>query len=325
MKQENPPQTMRLPHEDAVAAQDNSVSQLQVGSRYVLLILVWSSTPLAVVWSIHELHPMWALATRFILAALVAYALLFVMKLQLRLDAKALYSYVAGSLSLLGAMLFTYLAAQYLASGLISLLYGLSPLVAGIFTVFLFKQQKLFFEQWIGMIIAFLGLLFICLNGDRAFIQPIGVVLIMLALLCYVGSMFWVKSIQAKLKPMVQTTGSLIVSAIGILPVLLFFINDMPTALPSAKSIAAILYTVFVASIVAMFLYFDLVERLSPSTVALTTVMTPVLALIWGALFNQEHIGASMIAGVVIILLGLVFYFIRDWYQQSRNKRLSSH
>lgn len=319
MNQENPPQTMRLPNNDAVPVQ-NDARQLQVGSRYVLLILIWSSTPLAVVWSIHELHPMWALAARFILAAILAYGLLRIIKVQLRLDGKALYSYVAGSLSLLGAMLFTYLAAPYLASGLISLLYGLSPLVAGIFTVFLFKQEKLFTEQWIGMIIAFLGLLFICLNGDRTFIQPKGVFLILVALLCYVGSMFWVKSIQAKLQPMVQTTGSLIVSAIGILPVLLFFMDDIPTALPSAKSIAAIIYSVVVASIIAMFLYFDLVERLSPSTVALTTVMTPVLALIWGALFNHEHIGLSMIVGVVVILIGLVFYFIRDWYQQYRAK-----
>lgn len=323
MNQENPPQTMRLPQESAMST-SNSVSQLQVGSRYVLLILVWSSTPLAVVWSIRELHPMWALATRFILAAILAYVLLRVIKMQLRLDGKAVYSYVAGSLSLLGAMLFTYLAAPYLASGLISLLYGLSPLIAGICTVFLFKQQKLFIEQWLGMIVAFFGLLFICLNGDRAFIQPKGVVLILIALLCYVGSMFWVKSIQAKLQPMVQTTGSLIVSAIGVLPVLLFFIDDMPTAMPDAKSIAAIVYSVVVASIVAMFLYFDLVERLSPSTVALTTVMTPVLALMWGALFNHEHIGPSMIAGVVIILVGLVFYFIREWAQQYNNRRLDS-
>jgi drug/metabolite transporter (DMT)-like permease len=322
MKQENPPQTMRLPHEDAALAR-NHVSQLQVGSRYVLLILIWSSTPLAVVWSIRELHPMWALGARFVLASLLAYVVLICLKMPLRWDKKAIHSYIAGSLSLLGAMLFTYLAAAYLASGLISLIYGLSPLIAGIFTVFLFKQQRLFAEQWAGMIVAFIGLLFICLTGERAFIQPIGVFLILVALLCYVGSMFWVKAIQAKLQPMVQTTGSLLVSALGMLPVLLFFKDDMPTAWPDAKSIGAIIYTVLIASIVAMFLYFDLVERLSPSTVALTTVLTPVLALIWGALFNHEHIGPNIIVGVVIILLGLIFYFIRDWQQQYRLKAAS--
>ena len=37
-------------------------------SRYLLLIFIWSTTPLAVVLSIKDLHPIWALACRFTLA-----------------------------------------------------------------------------------------------------------------------------------------------------------------------------------------------------------------------------------------------------------------
>lgn len=321
MSHEQPPEMMRLPamqqvSEERVSKTSSTASPFQVGSRYVLLILIWSSTPLAVVLSVKELHPLWALACRFGLSALLAYIVLRGMGLKLRMDFQAVHSYVAGSLSLFGAMTFTYLAAPHLASGLISLLYGLSPLVAGLATVFLFKQQKLFAEQWVGMLIAFLGLMFICMSGDSAYVQPIGVFLIMLALTCYVGSMFWVKHIQAQLHPMEQTTGSLIVSALAMLPLLLFFIAARPTSMPGLVTWTAIIYSVVMGSIVAMICYFDLVERLSPSTVALTTVLTPVFALIWGALFNHEQISSNMLLGVVVIFVGLICYFARDWYQQ---------
>ena len=46
--------------------------QMQVASRYALLVFIWSTTPLAVVLSIRELHPVWALALRFALAAPLA-------------------------------------------------------------------------------------------------------------------------------------------------------------------------------------------------------------------------------------------------------------
>lgn len=312
---DKPPQLLRLPTraEAVITPAQASASRWQVSSRYVLLVLIWSSTPLAVVWSVQDVHPMWALTARFILAALLAYAICRVMGLRLPLHKLALQSYLAGSLSLLGAMLLTYLAAPYLASGLISLLFGFAPLVAGLMSFAWVKDQKLFAEQWLGMLIAVLGLSFICLSGERAFAHPMGIGLIFLAVLCYVGSMFWVKQVHANLHPLVQTTGSLIISAVGIVMLMPLFWQYFPTHVPSMLTIMAILYTVVVASVIAMLCYFDLVQRLNPSTVALTTVLTPVLALLWGVWFNHEHIGAEVIKGVGIVLLGLMLYFVREW------------
>lgn len=323
MSSEKPPQLLRLPTsaETAMTVAAESASRWQVGSRYILLVLIWSSTPLAVVWSVQDLHPMWALTARFVLAAALAYVICKVIHLALPLHKLALQSYIAGSLSLLGAMLLTYMAAPYLASGLISLLFGFAPLVAGLMSYIWTKEQHLFAEQWLGMLIAVLGLGFICLSGERAFVQPVGIGLIFLAVLCYVGSMFWVKSIQANLHPLVQTTGSLVISAVGIVLLMPLFWQHLPTHMPSTLTIMAILYSVVVASIIAMLCYFDLVQRLNPSTVALTTVLTPVLALLWGVWFNHEHIGAGVINGVGIVLLGLILYFVREWMVGFRRKQ----
>lgn len=315
MGTEKPPQILRLSTSADITADTLNKQQWQVGSRYILLVLIWSSTPLAVVWSVRDLHPVWALTSRFVLAAILAYVICRVMRLALPMHKLALKSYAAGSLSLLGAMLLTYLAAPYLASGLMSLLFGFAPIFAGLVAFIFTKEQRLFTEQWAGMWIALLGLAFICLTGERSFVQPIGIILILLAVVCYVGSMFWVKYLKANLNPLAQTTGSLIISAVGMLVLLPAFWQYAPTHMPSALTQIAILYSVVVASIIAMLCYFDLVQRLSPSTVALTTILTPVLALIWGAWLNHERIGMNMVVGAGIILLGLVLYFVRDWAQ----------
>lgn len=315
MSDEKAPQLLRLSTgvNTAMPVAAASADRWQVGSRYILLVLIWSSTPLAVVWSVQDLHPMWALSTRFVLATALAYAICRLMKLRLPLHRRAWHSYLAGSLSLLGAMLLTYMAAPYLASGLISLLFGFAPLVAGLMAFMWNKDQTLFAEQWLGMLIAVLGLGFICLSAERTFVQPVGVGLILLAVLCYVGSMFWVKQVQANLHPLVQTTGSLLISAVGIVMLMPWFWQYFPTHMPSPLTIMAILYSVVVASVIAMLCYFDLVQRLNPATVALTTVLTPVLALLWGVWFNHESIGAGVIWGVAVVLLGLILYFVREW------------
>jgi len=98
--------------------------------------------------------------------------------------------YLAGSFSLFWAMLFTYLGAQYLPSGLISLIYGLSPLVAGFFAHVVFKSQRLNFIQWAGMFIAVLGLAGIFGAAKMQGNIVVGIIYVLLGVLCYVGSIF---------------------------------------------------------------------------------------------------------------------------------------
>lgn len=42
-------------------------SRLNLMFTYGLLIFIWATTPLAIVWSVSDLHPMWALVIRFLL------------------------------------------------------------------------------------------------------------------------------------------------------------------------------------------------------------------------------------------------------------------
>lgn len=297
-------------------------SRLALSCRYVLLILIWSSTPLAVVFSVREIHPVWALCIRFVLAAPLGLLLLRVFGLSLRLDRTALHSYAAGALGLLGAMLFCYLGAVYLNSGLVSMLFGLSPLFSGVLAWLGPQRQPLQPLQWVGMGLGVLGMSMAVglWQSQHQAVSLLGVGLIIIAMALYVLSMFWVQSVQAQLHPLAQTTGSLLVSAFGMMLLLPFFMQQMPTHWPSLTAVLAMGFSVVMASMVAIVCYFDLVTHLGPTPVALTTIMTPVLAVTWGAMLNHEAVGTHTVLGLACVVLGMLLYFFADVWRQAQRK-----
>ncbi|WP_180012788.1 DMT family transporter [Acinetobacter sp. YH16031] len=278
---------------------------------YALLVFIWSTTPLAIVWSVEDLHPMWALAIRFFLALPLALGLLWLFKTRLPLDRVSLHSYLAGACSFIGSQIFTYWSTDYLSSGIIALMFGLAPLISGLIGRFVFQMQ-LSLNQWLGMGIALIGLSVICLGDADQHIQPIGIVIALVGVLVYCVSMFWVKKINAPIDPMAQAAGSIglsVVFSIGMLP---FIWQYAPTAMPHAKSLFGLVYAVIMASLIAMFCYFKLVQKIKPTTLSLTTVLTPMLALLVGVLLNNEKLPLIALVGVVILLFGLMVYFAKE-------------
>ena len=278
---------------------------------YALLVFIWSTTPLAIVWSITDLHPTWALVLRFFLALPFALALLWLFKTTLPLDRVSLHSYLAGACSFIGSQVFTYWSANYLSSGMIALMFGLAPIVTGLIGRFMFHIH-LASNQWLGMLIAVAGLSIICLGGGEQHIQPIGVLLAFMGVLVYCITMFWVKKINAPVEPMAQATGSIILSVVFACGLLPFIWQYAPTSLPHAKSLFGLGYAVIMASLIAMFCYFKLVQNIQASTLSLTTVLTPMLALIFGVLLNGEKMTLLGLLGAAVLLFGLLVYFYRD-------------
>mgnify|MGYP003349544066 CR=1 FL=1 len=104
-------------------------------------------------------------------------------------------------------------ATQYLSSGMIALMFGLAPIMAGLIGRFAFGQQ-LYKLQWLGMAIAVCGLAIICLSGANQHVHPFGIVLMLISVFVYSFSIFWVKKVNAQIQPMAQATGSILVSSI---------------------------------------------------------------------------------------------------------------
>lgn len=299
----------------------NSSPMLVTASIYALLVLIWAATPLAIVWSVAEIHPMWVLIIRYFGASIIALFLLKIMRDPLPFDSTSMKSYLAGSLNLIGAQLFIYLAANYLTSGLMALIFGFSPLIAGLIGHVILKTHQLVWLQWSGMAVAIAGLSFVFLDSADSKINPWGVVLMLISMVSYISSIFWVKQISAPLSPMSQATGSLLLSAAGSLLLIPFIWQHMPTQLPGTQALIGFVFTMIMSSIVAMLCYFWLIRRLNASTVSLSNVMTPVIALVLGATLNHEIISSHAFAGIAVVMFGIIMYFWKEWREQYFSKR----
>mgnify|MGYP006381289779 FL=1 len=286
-------------------------SKANIVSTYALLVFIWATTPLAIVWSVSDLHLMWALVLRFFIALPLAIALLLILKVKFPTDQNSWHSYLAGSFSLMGSQIFTYIATSYLSSGIIALMFGLAPIMAGLIGRFGFKQS-LSRLQWLGMLIAVAGLAIICFGGENQHVNPIGIGLMLLSVFTYALSIFWVKKVNADVDPVAQATGSIFVSTVAAICIVPFIWQYAPTHIPNAKSLLALLYAVVMASLIAMFCYFKLVQNIQATTLSLTTVMTPMIALFIGAVLNNESLSAMVFVGAFILLFGLFVYFYRD-------------
>lgn len=183
-------------------------SQTNLALTYALLVFIWATTPLAIVWSVSDLYLMWALLLRFFIALPLAVTILLILRTPFPTHRQAVHSYIAGSFSLIGSQIFTYAATQYLSSGMIALMFGLAPIMAGLIGRFAFGQQ-LYKLQWLGMAIAVSGLAIICLNGSNQHVHPFGIVLMLISVFVYSFSIFWVKKVNAQIQPMAQATGSI--------------------------------------------------------------------------------------------------------------------
>ena len=287
-------------------------SKINLMSTYVLLVLIWATTPLAIIWSVTDLHSLWALALRFFIALPLSIILLLIVRAKFPVNAQSLHSYLAGACSFIGSPFFTYLAATYLSSGIIALMFGLAPIITGLIGYFVFHIH-LRRMQWLGMLIAVSGLGIICLGGSEHQVKPLGIGLMLLSVFIYCASIFWVKKIGAPLEPMAQATGSIIVSSLFAACMLPFIWSYAPTEMPGLKSLIGLSYSVVMASLVAMFCYFKLVQNIQPATLSLTTVLTPILALVVGAILNDEKITMMVLLGAAVLLSGLFAYFYQDF------------
>jgi len=77
-----------------------------------------------------------------------------------------------------------------------------------------------------------------------------------------------------------------------------------PAAGPSSPAWAAAAALAFLCSGVAYLLYFRLIARMGPARAITVTYLIPVFAVVWGALFLDETLTATMAGACLIIFVG---------------------
>ena len=139
---------------------------MSIPVAYLGIILIWSTTPLAIQWSTQGTSFALAVFARMLIGAVVAALIVLVWRIRFPLHDRARRAYVVGGLGLFSAMALTYWAARYVHSGLISVLFGLSPLMAGVLAALWLGERALTRLKVGGMLLGACGLAVIFIHGD---------------------------------------------------------------------------------------------------------------------------------------------------------------
>lgn len=280
---------------------------MSVPAAYLGVILIWATTPLAIQWSAQGTDFSFAVAARMAIGLAVAVLALAAWRIRLPLHRRARASYAAAGLGMFGAMTLTYWGAQYLPSGLISVLFGLSPLVTGLFALLWRKEERLTRAKLAGMFLGFAGLVVIFgapreTGGAHALA---GVLALLAAVSLYSGSLVWMKRIGDDSPPLATTVGALAV-ALPLFALVWWGTAGarMPPAVP-LRAGAAIVYLGVFGSVIGFALYYYIIKHMDAGKVVLITLVTPVLALLLGSAANGEQVGSRVWTGALLIGLGL--------------------
>ena len=282
---------------------------MSVPAAYVAVVLIWSTTPLGIVWSSETVHPTMAVLLRMVIAAILGLILLKVNKLSLPVNKQTIKLYSASALGIVGGMLLAYMAARYLTSGLMSLIFGLSPVFSGLLSQKILKEPKFSWVRKSAMLVSLTGLTIVCSDSlSLADQSPLGLILILFAVFFFSLSAVLVKSVKVAIHPMATTVGALLVSLPFFTLAWILLDGSLPVHEWQPRSLWTILYLGIFGSLIGFIAYFYVLQKLSASTVTLITMITPVVALSLGAYLNDELISINLVIGAVFVMAGLAIY-----------------
>lgn len=286
---------------------------MQVSVAYLAVLLIWSTTPLGIVWSSESINPTMAVLLRMIIAVVLGSIIIFIRNIELPWHRQAIRLYSFSALGIFGGMSFSYLAAGYLSSGVLSLVFGLAPVFSAILARRILAEPKISTLRKLSMMLSFIGLGFACadsfsISGDSIY----GLAFVLIAVFLFSLSGVLVKSVSLAIHPMATTIGALTIALPLFILNWLLLDGNLDISEWQLRSVWATIYLGVFGSLIGFSAYFFVLQRLTASTVALITLVTPIIALTLGAVLNDEVIHSKLIFGALLIILGLAIYHWGD-------------
>lgn len=294
---------------------------MNVSIAYLCVVLIWSTTPLGIVWSSETVNPMLAVLLRMLLALIIGAIIIVLLRIRLPTSKQAIKLYSYSTIGVFGGMFWGYIASRYVSSGLMSLIFGLSPIISGLIAQKILNEAKFTALRWLAFAVALFGLTIVAWhNISNGSSELFGIIFVLFGVLFFSLSAVMVKSVNINIHPFATTLGALLFSVPLFFICWLLFGAEINSEQWSLRSISAIIYLGIFASLFGFLGYFYILQKLNATTVALITLMTPPLAISLGALVNDEPVGPNLFIGSFFVIVGLALFQYAGTLIKKNNK-----
>ncbi|WP_448682719.1 DMT family transporter [Pseudomonas nicosulfuronedens] len=282
-------------------------------SLYLLTVLIWGTTWIAIKLQVGVVAIPLSIAYRFSLAALVLFALLLVSRRLQPLGRRGQAICFAQGLCLFCVnFLCFYTASQWIPSGLVAVVFSTATLWNAL-------NARVFFGQRIAPNVlgggafglAGLALLFWPeLSGHQATPQTFyGLGLALLGTLCFsAGNLLSSLQQKAGLRPLSTNAWGMLYGSLILLAICL--VQGVPLTFDSSPQyVWSLLYLAIPGSVIGFTAYLTLVGRMGPERAAYCTVLFPVVALNVSAFAEGYQWSLPALAGLALVMVGNVLVF----------------
>jgi drug/metabolite transporter (DMT)-like permease len=187
-----------------------------------------------------------------------------------------------------------------LDSGLASIIQASVPIFNALLAFGFFHEERVTGARLAGVALGFVGVA--VLIGAQPHAKVLGALAVVGMALCYAAGGLLTRRHLATARPHVIALGTAAVAALAVLPA---GVVQAPASVPAARTIGAVVTLGLLCTAATYLLFFTLIVRAGAGYAALVTYLVPPVALVYGAVFLDEGVGLSALAGLVLILAGV--------------------
>jgi len=275
---------------------------------YWCVVLIWATTPIGVASSNHSLHFLEAGGLRMVLAAIILIIMCRLLGKPLFPNYSVIKTYLVASIGLFPNMALVYWGAQYVPSGVLSVMFAFNPVVIGVLSWLILKDNPFTPMRSLAILFSIVGIAVIYLDQlNVSSASGWGIIALLTSVTGWGFSTIWLLKMNIKVDPLCQTAGASLFAIPGYFICWLLLDGTIPVDI-SLKSILGVSYLAVFGSVLGFSLYFYILTNMPVMTVSLITLMSPVLALIIGAVFAGEAMSWQLLTGSAIVLASLLLY-----------------
>jgi len=277
-------------------------------AAFVALALIWGASFLLIKVGVSAMSPATLVLVRTLSGAL---ALVLVLTLFRPSAWRQLRKHLGASLvmALVGTVL-PFVAISwgeiYIASGLASILNATIPLWTGLLALWVAPAERPTGLNFVGIAIGLGGVAILVgpqLLSHGLSWGPLGALAVVGAAFSYAAAALFQRRHLASMDPIAASLAQLLLATLLVLPLA---VPGLPSARLSGLPLLCVLALGIGGTGLAYVLYYYLLNSMGAARATTVTYLIPVTAVAWGALLLGEPIGPPILAGMAVVLLGVL-------------------
>ncbi|MBB5397001.1 EamA family transporter [Mucilaginibacter sp. AK015] len=310
--------------------QQKAPSTLLVVIAFAIVYVVWGSTYFFIQMAIRGIPAMLMGAMRFIAAGAIMLAWCALRGDKIWVKRDVINAAVSGLLLLAVGNGIVIWVEQALPSAMVAIMVSANPIWFVVLDKRNWKQNLRSTATVVGLIIGFAGVILLfgeqvvnTLGGTHNNAKIRGVCLLVIGPIGWAGGSLYSKYKGSSSPARVTTAWQMLIAGIAFLPASALhneFANFDIAQVP-AQAWMAVLYLVFFGSIAAFTAYVWLLQVRPATQVSTHSYVNPVIAVLLGVMFAQEHISWLQIGGLVIILVSVLLINLAKYRKDGDDKK----